>query len=118
MANTREVLIERVKSWIQIDNQIREHQQHLKILRKSKKGATDDLVEIMKSNEIDCLDVKDGKLLYKQNKHKAPLSKKHLLNALSQYFPNDKAQVENISSYIMESREDRIKEAIERKIPK
>ena len=118
MASTREILIERVKNWIQIDNQIREHQQHLKVLRKAKKGATENLVEIMKTNEIDCLDVNDGKLIYKQNKHKAPLSKKQLLQALSQYFPNDKTQVENISSYIMESREDRVKEAIERKIPK
>ena len=40
----------------------------------------------MKSNEIDCFDINDGKLVYTQNKVKTPLSKKHLMSALMNYY--------------------------------
>ena len=39
----------------------------------------------MKKHEIDCFDMKEGKILYTQNKIKAPLSKKHLMGCLLQY---------------------------------
>ena len=41
---------------------------------------TANLVDIMKTNNVDCFDVKNGKLIYTKKKVKAPLSKKHLFN--------------------------------------
>ena len=112
---TREQLIENVKEWISVDNEIREGQKKLKLLRKIKKERTEILVDVMKSNEIDCFDINEGKLVYKQNKSKAPLSKKHLLQSLTKYFPESKGEVDKICAFIMDTREDRIKENIERK---
>ena len=40
----------------------------------------------MKTNDIDALNVPDGELIYNKTKTKAPLSKKHLLSSLGQYF--------------------------------
>ena len=68
--NAREELISNVKDWIAVDNEIREGQKKLKILRKIKKDKTELLVDVMKNNEIDCFDMKEGKLVYKQNKTK------------------------------------------------
>ena len=113
--SAKEDLIRNVRGWIEIDNEIKAGQKRLKELRQEKKQVTSVLVEVMKQNEIDCFDINDGKLVYKQNKQKAPLSKKHLLQSLSKYFPGNNDQVENICSFIMNSREEKIKESIERK---
>lgn len=113
--SAKEELVRNVKGWIEIDNEIKAGQKRLKELRKEKKEITSVLVDVMKENEIDCFDINDGKLVYKQNKQKAPLSKKHLLQSLSKYFPGNDKEVGNICSFIMDSREERIKESIERK---
>ena len=114
MNNKRE-LIENVIGWIDIDNDIKELQKELKEKRKEKKIFTQNLVEIMKTNNVDCFDIKNGKLLYTKKKVKAPLSKKHLFNSLSEYFKNNKDIIEELGNYILNSREEKIKENIKRK---
>ena len=70
----------------------------------------------MKDHEIDCFDVNDGKLIYTKSKVKAPISKKHLLTCLSDYFTEDKQQVEKLSNLILDSRKEKINETIRRKM--
>ena len=72
----------------------------------------------MKENDIDCFDITNGKLIYTKKKTKSPLSKKHLLQALSAFFKDDKETVSKISNYILDTRETKIKENIRRKIKK
>ena len=108
-------LIKNVKSWITIDNEIKELQKELKEKRKAKKNYTETLVEIMKNNEIDCFDMKNGKLIYTRKKVKAPLSKKHLLESLSKYFKNNKEMINELGTFILNSRQEKIKENIRRK---
>lgn len=108
-------LIENVKGWIDIDNDIKELQKELKEKRKEKKLYTTNLVDIMKTNNVDCFDIKNGKLIYTKKKVKAPLSKKHLFNSLSNYFKNNNSVIEELGNYILNSREEKIKENIKRK---
>tara|TARA_X000000950_G_C13788168_1_gene608183 strand:+ start:112 stop:450 length:339 start_codon:yes stop_codon:yes gene_type:complete len=110
-----ETLIENVKEWITLDNGIKEMQKKMKEYRKKKKELTQSLVEVMKNNEIDCFDIQDGQLQYTRTKTKAPLSKKHLLNSLMKYFENNKEVVEKLGTYILDSREEKIRENIKRK---
>ena len=74
----------------------------------------------MRENEIDCfdLDSNGGKLIYKKKKIKKSLSKKHLMNCLMQYFKDDSNQAKNVSNYILNNREEKIKENIRRKVKK
>ena len=111
---TKEQLIAHIREWLQIDNDIRVLQAQMREKRLVKKHLTDQLVEVMKDNEIDCFDIKGGKLQYTQNKYKAPLSKKHLLTALTDYFETDATKAEEVSQYIMETRDIKIKDAIKR----
>ena len=108
-------LVQNVKDWIVIDNEMKEMRKKMKEYRKQKKTLTENLVNVMKSNEIDCFDIQNGQLIYTKQKIKAPLSKKHLLGSLTTYFKNDKDMVEKLSSFIMDSREEKIKENIRRK---
>ena len=115
---TKDELVENIKYCINIDNDIKIFQKEIKKRREMKKKSTENLVEIMKTNEIDCFDINDGKLIYSKNKIKAPLSKKHLLTALTKYYENDKDAAAKISQFILDTREVKYKETIRRKIDK
>ena len=111
-------LLENVKTWLNIDNEIRTLQKEIKNRRKLKKELTNSLVGVMKNNDIEQLNVPDGQLIYTKNKTKAPLSKKHLLASLSTYFKNDPRIVNELTLFIMDSRKEKEKENIRRKINK
>ena len=115
---TQKALLENVKSWLTIDNEIRALQKEIKERRKLKKQLTTDLMSTMKSNDIDALNVPDGELIYNKTKTKAPLSKKHLLSSLGQYFKGDQRMIDELSKFIMETRAEKEKESIRRKIKK
>ena len=113
----RSHLIDNVKEWIHLDNELNTLRREMKQRRVRKKTITQALVNIMKTNDIDCFDITDGgQLIYSKKNIKKPLTKKHLLAALSTYFKNDNKIVKDLGVYIMNSREGTIKEDIRRKI--
>jgi TolA-binding protein len=115
----KDELLNVVKNWISLDDQIKELQKRIREMKSEKKQATETLVETMKNNEIDCFELGAGnKLMYTKNKSKKPLSKKHLLESLSKYFQGNNEQAAQLSKFIMNSREETIRENIRRKIPK
>jgi hypothetical protein len=116
-ANDKSVLLESIKAWLQVDNELRELQKASKERREMKKQLTHNLVNVMRENEIDCFDVKDGQLMYKRSVTRGPVNKKLLLTTLSTYLKNDK-QAEDLCSFILDSREEKVRETITRKIDK
>jgi len=116
--NTKDELVNHLKDWLNIDNKILQLQKQMKEFRMQKKDLTNDLMEVMKTNEIECFDIKDGKIMYTKTKTKAPLNKKTLLAALSNYYQNNSQKAEEISNYILDSREEKERESIKRKINK
>lgn len=113
--DTKEELVKHIRGWIQIDNDISALQRQMKTLREDKKNLTASLVDVMKSNEIDCFDINDGKLIYAKSKYKKPINKKSLSDALQAYFKDDMETAQELSNHIMNSREETIKESIKRK---
>ena len=111
-------LLTNVKTWLDIDNQIRALQKEIRDRRKLKKELTKSLVGIMKNQDIDALNVPDGQLIYNKTKSKSALSKKHLITSLAPYFKNDKRLADELTKFIMDSREEKEKENIKRKIKK
>jgi len=116
MANKE--LLENVKSWLNLDNEIKALQKEIKSRRTLKKELTDSLMSVMKVNDIEQIDLSDGQLIYTKKKTKTPLSKKHLLESLSKFFQNDPRTVSELGKYIMDSRKEKEKENIKRKIRK
>ena len=115
---TKEELVSHIKNWIQLDNNISTLQKQIKELREQKKNLTGDLVNVMKSNEIDCFDINNGKLMYSRTRVKKPINKSSLLLALKEYFGEDTKSVAEIGEHILNSREESIKETIRRKTNK
>ena len=114
---TKEVLVNTIKEWIDHDNEIKNLQQQIKEHRNKKKSLTDNLLEIMKDNEIDCFDINNGKLIYTKRKTKQAISKKLLLSSLQDMFETPE-EVNKITEHILESRSEKIKEIIRRKTNK
>jgi uncharacterized protein (UPF0335 family) len=115
---TKEQLVQQIKGWLANDNELRELQNRIKELKEKRKNYADNLVEIMRKNEIDCFDVNDVKLIYTKTKVKAPLNKNTLVTALMKYFKDDDDQAKELSSFLLESREEKVKESIRRKVQK
>ena len=117
---TKEDLIVSIKDWIKITKEIDLLKRKIKEKTEEKKHISEKLLLTMKSNEIDCFDISDGKIIYSQNKVKAPVSKKHLLSCLSEYFKksNDPSAAQEMTKYILESRDTKMKDNIRFKEPK
>jgi len=115
---SKEEMITHIKKWMQYDNDIKQLQNELKTKKESRRQHTEQLVNIMKSNEIDCFDVNNGKLLFSRTKVKTPLNKSQMVQALMEYFNNDEPRVRELEDRLMSARKEKITETIRRKINK
>ena len=107
-----------IKEWITIDNDIRNINKELRIRKDKLKKISQNLMKTMKDDEIDEFDIKDGKLMFSQTTVKKPITKKNLITILSKYYEGDISQALEINKFIMDNREDVVKESIKRSINK
>lgn len=115
---TKEQLVNNIKEWIKIDGEISKLRAEIKERNNKKKLLTNDLVNVMKNNAIDCFDINGGALVYKKSKVKKPINGKTLLTVLQNYYKEQPNIAEDLTKHIMDSREEQIKETIRRKIDK
>jgi len=118
LMETKEQLVNNIKEWIKIDNEIAQFKQDIKERTNKKKLLTENLVTVMKTNKIDCFDINGGSLVYKTNKVKKPINGKSLLLALQNYYKTDPNVADEIVKHVMDNREEQIKETIKRKVEK
>jgi hypothetical protein len=116
--NTKEELINNIREWIKIDNDLINLKRDLKNKTTNKKTLTENLVKIMKANSIDCFDITGGALVYSQKKTKKPISGKFLLLQLEKYYKEQPEMAKEITQHLLDNREENVKEDIRRKINK
>lgn len=116
--SSQEEIIKTIREWITIDNDIRNINKELRTRKDKLKKASQNLMKMMKENEIDEFDIKGGKLVYSQTTVKKPITKKNLITILSKYYQGDISQALEMNKYIMDNREDVVKETIKRSIHK
>lgn len=117
MSVNKELIVNSIKEWIQLDNELKELQKASKERRTKKKEITTLLVDIMREHDIDCFDVNanEGKLVYTQNKVKTGITKKYLMDVLSNFYKDKPDYGKEVAEYILNNREEKIKENIRRK---
>jgi hypothetical protein len=113
----KEQLVSNIREWVKIDTEISQLRQEIKERNNKKKTMTENLVIVMKTNNIDCFDINDGSLVYKKNTVRKPINSKTLLASLQNYY-KDQNVAEDLTKYIMDNREEKIKETIKRKVHK
>lgn len=111
----KEQLVNAVREWVRIDNDIFTLQKELLNRKKEKKRVSTTLMDVMRSSSIDCFDLKDGQLVYKQTNVKKPLTKRGLMGILSTYFQGNADRASELNEFIMENREHVVRETIVRK---
>ena len=115
---TKDQLIEKIKEWVKIDNEIRTLQKELAKRKTTQKRVSSELMEVMRTNEIDAFDINDGQILYDKRNVKKPITKTALLSILSDYYQGDVVKASEINQYIMDNREEVVREKIVRKLNK
>lgn len=114
----KQQLIESIKDWVKLDNEIRKLQSELSNRKNEKKRVSTKLMETMNANNIDCFDIKDGQLCYNKRSVKKPITKKGLFDILTKYYNGDLMQATQVNDYIIENREEVVKETLVRKMAK
>ena len=109
-------LVDTVKKWFVVDNQMRALQKKLKELRNDKKRQNEEMIAMMKLHEIDNFDLKDGQIQYKKATKKEVITPTRLLNILSSHPQLGMEQAQNLQEFILENRKTFEKEIIVRKI--
>ena len=115
MESSHTALINDVRAWLALDEEIKELQAVIRIKRKKRNGISEGLVSLMKTNEIDCFDIQGGKLLYTKRTTKKALSKKHLMRSLQEYYSTDPSKASEIGVFVLNSREVVTRETIRKK---
>jgi hypothetical protein len=113
---TKQQLIDTIKKWVKIDNEIRVLQKEQNVRKKEKQNISKELISVMKNNEIDCFDINDGQIMYSRKSVKKPITQKVLLNLLANYYNGDVLKATELNEYIMVNREETIQEKIVRKV--
>ncbi len=103
---TKEDLINSVKEWLTIDKEISDLQKEIREKRNFKKQISAGLINVMKQHNIDCLDIKNAKIVHTKRKQKQSISKKFLLETLEKYY-KDNEDAKTITDYILNSRQEK-----------
>ena len=101
-----------VKEWVSNDTKVRELQKQQRIIKLENKKFTEELLSVMRQNEIHCFDTKQGKIMYKTQKVKRQITKAALVNILNAYFEGNVDKANDLNEYILNRREVVTKESI------
>ena len=107
-----------VNDYLELDNQILTLQKAIKERKEKKDKLSKVILNVMKDNEIDQMNLKNDKLVYTVSQCKSPLNKNYLNSVLSDYFNNNEKTVDVIN-HILNNRQKveriRLKRVIDKK---
>ena len=109
---TKDELVMNIKEWIKMDTEISKLQTEIKERKNKKKQLSEALMDVMKKNEIDCFDINNGQICYDKKNIKKPITKKALLDILSKFYKGDSLKAGELNTFILDNREETIKESI------
>lgn len=92
-----------VNEYLDIDNQIATLQKAIKERRVKKEKISKIILDTMKHNEIEQMNINNEKLVYSVSQSKTPLNKAYLNNVLSTYF-NDSDKTSDVINHILNNR--------------
>lgn len=106
---------EQIKSWVNLDNQIRILNEKLKDLRTQRNDVNDEIMNYVETENLNnaTVQISDGKLRFIESKQTTPLTLKFVKDCLSKCISNE-TDVEKIMQFIKESRSVKVVNDIKR----
>ena len=102
-----------VLTWINIDDQLREHRSAIRELNKKKKDFESQIINYLTEVEEDSIQVKDGFLKKSVTKSKEPLKKDNIKSALVE-ITGDDSKAAMLTEHILKSRKETEKVSLKR----
>lgn len=84
----------KMAEWVELKQQITEARKDMKVINTREKELNLYIKNYMKSNEIDNVNLRQGKVSYKRTKKKETFTKKIVSKGLFTYCKNDETEVE------------------------
>lgn len=116
--NAKEQLLDTIKEWVRLDNEINLLKNEVKERNNRKKGLSENLVKVMKQHSIEVFDISGGALVYKKSKVKKAICGKSLLEALQTYFKDKPEFAADVAKYVLDNREVVEKDVIKMRVDK
>ena len=113
--STKELLIMNIKDLMKIEKELKSMAIIKKQKNQEKKRLTEELIRVMKNNDIDCFDINGGSLVYKKTKTRKAVSAKFLLSQLEEIL-GEADFAKDVTNKVMANRVEVIKEDIKIKI--
>ena len=110
--NSKDILINNIKEWVKLENEIAQLNKEINVRKKEKKVLSNTLIETMKNNDIDCFDTKTGQICFNKRKSKKAIRKKGLFDILTKYYNGDDTKINELQNFILDNRETITKETI------
>ena len=107
-------LEEQVKSWVNMDNSIRDMSDRVKLLKDDRSGIQTGITEYIANHDMvnTVIRTSDSDIRFNVSRTSAPLTFKHLQQCLNDLVQNEE-QVERMIAYIKDKRQ--VKETVEMK---
>lgn len=98
--------VDKVRTWVQLDNELKKYNEHMKQLRHNKNTVTNDICQYMENNSLTgkTIEISKGTLKYAKKKEYAPLTFGYIEECLSKVLTSSD-DVNYIMQYIRENRE-------------
>tara|TARA_A100001015_G_C14485416_1_gene517169 strand:+ start:173 stop:559 length:387 start_codon:yes stop_codon:yes gene_type:complete len=101
--NITDEFVEVVKSWVKLDDDIKQKNEDIKELKTEKKEYEMFILEYMDKINESVINISDGKLRKNKSLTKSPLKQEFIQNALLD-ITNDSVKAMEITKYILENR--------------
>lgn len=89
--------------WVELKKQLTEARKDIKVLTDREKELKDFIKESMKTQQIDTVNLRKGKVSLKTSKRKGTFTKKAVQSGLTQYFNGDEAKIEGAMNSILDT---------------
>ena len=109
----KEQLKSSVREYLKIDDQMTALSKALRERRKRKKELSEIILKLMETHDITHMNLKDGKLVYKESNNLVPLNKTQLTSALALYLRDEHKALE-LCDFIMKNRSRKKKARLKR----
>ena len=115
MSNSKDSLVNVVKKWVQLDNQLKQINEKTKELREKRNTLEKNITTYASSNNLSnsTIQISDGKLKFSNTKVPEPLTFKYLEKTLNEVIKNEN-QVKLIMEHIRQKREIKVVPEIKR----
>jgi len=94
-----------MSDWIELKKQLSEARQDMKVLNHREKELKQYVMNFMKEQKIDKVNLKKGKVTVRNTKKTETLKKQHVENGLKTYFQGDEVRLEGAMTCILDSLE-------------